>query len=70
MRNWISLGGASHANVLCKFSGQGADDCCPAYAKTRKESLIQYVLNGAPNEADVDETAYGIGKDSPGVNSI
>lgn len=71
VRIWLSLGGANHGtNTLCKYSGQGAEDCCPAYAENKKESLIQYVLNGAPKVADVDETPYGLGVDLKGVNSV
>lgn len=68
LRVWLSLAGANHgSDPCCESSGQGADDMCPAFAKTSEESLIQYVLNGAPHVADIDETPYGIGKDSPGV---
>ncbi len=71
VRLWISLGGASHgSNVLCGYAGQGADDLCPAFAKNGKESLVQYQLNGRPYAPDIDETPYGIGKDSLGVRSI
>ena len=71
VRRWISLVGANHGtDVLCAWSDHGADDCCPAYAKTRKESIIQYALNGAPYGPDVDETPYGLGTDSPAVRSI
>lgn len=71
VRIWLSLAGANHGtNVLCAYSGPGADDLCPAFAKDRKDSLIQYLLNGEPHVSDVDETPYGIGKDSPHVNSI
>lgn len=71
VRIWISFGGANHGtNVLCKWSDPGANDCCPAYAPSKEDSLIQYTLNGAPHAADIDETPYGIGKDSPGTHSI
>ena len=71
VRIWLSFGGAHHGtDVLCGYSDQGANDCCPAYAKTPKESIVQHTLNGSPSKADVDETPYGLGKDSPGVNSI
>jgi pimeloyl-ACP methyl ester carboxylesterase len=71
VRVWLSLAGANHGtDALCEYSGKGADEMCPAYARRKGESLIQYLLNGAPNIADVDETPYGIGKDSPGVNSV
>jgi pimeloyl-ACP methyl ester carboxylesterase len=71
VRIWISLGGAHHGtDVLCGWKGFGARDLCPAYAGSRKESAIQYALNGAPYVPDVDETPYGRGKDSPGVDTI
>lgn len=71
VRVWLSLAGANHGtDPLCGSSGQGADDMCPAFAKSKEESLIQYELNGAPHVADIDESPYGIGKDSPDVNSI
>jgi pimeloyl-ACP methyl ester carboxylesterase len=68
---WLSLGGANHGtDVLCAWSDPGARDLCPAYAKNPKESLVQYLLNGEPHVGDIDETPYGLGKDSPGVASI
>ena len=71
VRVWISLVGANHGtDPLCGASGQGADDMCPAFAKNKEESLIQYELNGEPHVADIDETPFGIGKDSAGVNSV
>jgi pimeloyl-ACP methyl ester carboxylesterase len=71
VRLWISLTGANHGtNVLCGFSGQGAEDLCPAYARSIEESYIQYQLNGAPDLADVDETPYGVGKDASGFFSV
>lgn len=71
VRIWLSLAGANHGtDALCGFSGEGADDMCPAYADGMEESLIQYRLNAAPWVPDIDETPYGIGQDSPGVESI
>lgn len=74
VRNWISLAGANHGtDDLCPWIGRdngGADDCCPAFAKNEQESTIQYQLNGAPHVADIDETPYGIGKDSPDVDTV
>ena len=71
VRTWISLCGANHGtNQLCWGSDPGTDDLCPAYARNGKESLIQFLLNGKPHVADIDETPYGIGVDSPGVDSI
>ena len=75
VHKWISLAGANHGtDVLCRWSGEGADDMCPANAENEEQSLIQYQLNGDPpgseNEADVDETPYGLGTDLEGVNVI
>jgi pimeloyl-ACP methyl ester carboxylesterase len=70
VRVWLSLVGVNHGtDALCGASGRGGAEMCPAYAKSREESFIQYELNGAP-VADVDETPYGIGKDSPGVDRV
>lgn len=67
---WISLAGANHGtDVLCPFVGSddgGADDCCPPYS-TDPDDTVQLTLNGQPFVADVDETPYGMGVDSPGV---
>ncbi len=71
VRIWISLGGANHGtNVLCTYFGKGAEECCPAFAKSIKQSMLQYILNGLPYLNDVDETPYGMGIDSEGVQSI
>jgi len=71
VHKWVSLAGANHGtNDLCPFTDPGADDLCPAYAENEQDSFIQYQLNGAPYVADVDETPYGIGEDSPGVVSV
>jgi pimeloyl-ACP methyl ester carboxylesterase len=71
VRKWISLAGANHGtNVMCRIRSEGATDLCPAFAKNSKESLIQYLLNGKPHVDDIDETPYGLGKDSPGVDSV
>jgi hypothetical protein len=71
VRIWISLAGANHGTDKACFSNNpGSKDMCPAFAKSPDESLVQFVLNGLPHVADVDETPYGVGRDSPGVNSI
>lgn len=71
VNKWISLGGTHHgSNVLCAWKDPGARDLCPAFAKTGAESFIQFTLNGEGRTPDVDETPYGRGADSPGVNSI
>ena len=71
VNKWISLAGANHGtNDLCGWGTEGADDLCPAYALNEQESYIQYQLNGVPFVADVDETPYGEGIDSPGTASV
>jgi pimeloyl-ACP methyl ester carboxylesterase len=74
VRTWISLAGANHgSNAACRFLGkwgQGGEDLCPAFATNEGESRVQFVLNGAPRLADVDETPFGIGSDSPGARAI
>jgi len=71
IRVWLSFGGAHHGtNALCQWGDQGAKDCCPVYASNLKESPIQYMLNGKPYLGDIDETPYGLGKDSYNVESI
>lgn len=71
IRIWMSFVGAHHGtNALCKWKDPAAIESCPAYAHNLEESQIQYILNGDPYLADVDETPFGIGMDSPGVDSI
>ncbi len=71
VRVWFSLVGVNHGtDALCGSSEPGKARMCPAYAKNRAESVIQYELNGAPHAGDVDETPYGIGQDSPDVASL
>jgi len=74
VRTWISLAGANHgSNALCAYVGRdngGAEDLCPAFARSEEESPVQFILNGLPRKPDIDETPYGLGRDSPGVQSI
>ncbi len=71
VRTWVSLGGANHGtNVLCLFFDEGAADMCPAYARSEKQSRIQFLLNGDPQKRDVDETPYGLGRDSATVKTM
>ncbi|MFW6180750.1 MAG: hypothetical protein ACOC8N_03290, partial [Spirochaetota bacterium] len=51
-------------------STEGEQEMYPAFAENETESLVQYTLNGAPDAADVDETPYGLGADSPGAASV
>ena len=67
---WISLAGANHGtNAICPYRAPGNDELCPAFAKTKKESHVQIVLNGTPDEP-VDETPFGLGKDKNKIKSI
>jgi pimeloyl-ACP methyl ester carboxylesterase len=71
VNKWISLAGANHgSNVLCAWKDPGAQDLCPAYAKSATESFIQFALNGEGRTPDIDETPYGIGEDSSGLRSV
>jgi len=71
VRIWISLAGANHGtSASCGYEDPGSDDMCPAFAKSLKESYVQFQLNGMPNFPDIDETPYGIGKDKVGVKSF
>jgi pimeloyl-ACP methyl ester carboxylesterase len=73
VRSWISLAGANHGSDRAEFADEGTPgerEMYPAFAESEAESLVQYRLNGAPDVADVDETPYGLGTDSPGVASV
>jgi hypothetical protein len=70
VRTWISLAGANHgSNALCNHTDAGANDLCPAYARTAEESKVQLDLNGTPR-APIDETPYGIGVDRKKIQRI
>jgi hypothetical protein len=65
IRVWLSLAGTNHGtSELCSYFGRGSEDCCPPFAKSVDQSLIQFTLNGNPHVPDVDETPFGIGLDS------
>ena len=71
VRTWISLTGANHgSNAGCAWKTPGPRETCPAFAKNEKLSYLQFTLNGKPFIPDVDETPFGIGADSPGVDSV
>lgn len=71
VRVWLSLAGTNHGtSELCSYFGQGSEDCCPPFAESIDQSLIQYTLNGNPYDPDVDETPFGIGRDSDGTQVI
>lgn len=69
VRTWISMAGPNHgSDPECPGTpGSGRIESCPAFARTPKQSALQLALNGTP-EPDIDETPYGLGDDSPGVN--
>lgn len=69
VRTWISTAGPNHgSNPECPGTpGSGRIESCPAFARTPEQSAVQFALNGTP-EPDMDETPYGIGDDSAGVN--
>ncbi|MFW6180281.1 MAG: esterase/lipase family protein, partial [Spirochaetota bacterium] len=66
VRSWVSLAGANHGSSIEEFadeSTEGEQEMYPAFAESEAESLVQYTLNGAPYDPDVDETPYGLGTD-------
>jgi pimeloyl-ACP methyl ester carboxylesterase len=71
VRVWISTSGANHGTDWdCpQPDGTGHGDMCPAFARNARESALQIGLNGQPGP-DVDETPYGLGRDSDGVQSV
>jgi pimeloyl-ACP methyl ester carboxylesterase len=71
VRTWISTSGANHGtDWQCpQPAGTGHGDMCPAFARDENESSTQFALNGGRGP-DVDETPYGLGRDSPDVRSV
>ena len=71
VRTWISTSGANHGtNWECpQQDTTGHGDMCPAFARNPRESAVQIALNGMPGP-DVDETPYGLGPDSAGVQTV
>ena len=71
VRTWIATSGANHGtNWRCpQPDDTGHGDMCPAFARNARDSAVQVALNGTP-AADVDETPYGLGRDSPGVQTV
>jgi pimeloyl-ACP methyl ester carboxylesterase len=70
VRTWIGTSGANHGtDWKCpQPEGTGHGDMCPAFARRARDSAVQIALNGMPGP-DVDETPYGLGRDSAGVRS-
>ncbi|HSC08429.1 MAG TPA: alpha/beta fold hydrolase [Steroidobacteraceae bacterium] len=71
VRTWISTSGANHGtNWKCpQPDGTGHGDMCPAFARNAGDSAVQIALNGGP-EPDVDESPYGLGRDSAGAQHV
>jgi pimeloyl-ACP methyl ester carboxylesterase len=71
VRTWISTSGANHGTDWnCpQPDGTGHGDMCPAFARNSWESAVQIALNGKPGP-NVDETPYGLGRDSTGVQTL
>jgi pimeloyl-ACP methyl ester carboxylesterase len=71
VRTWIATSGANHGtNWKCpQPANSGHGDMCPAFARSARESAVQFELNGSRGP-DVDETPYGLGRDTAGVRSI
>jgi hypothetical protein len=71
VRTWISTSGANHGTdwECPQRAGTGHGDMCPAFARDEHESSVQFALNGGRGP-DVDETPYGLGRDSRGIRSV
>lgn len=64
VRDFISLSGTHHGTELAclgGWTGDAAREQCPVYAR-ESESVngVQWILNGDPDTADVDETPFGV----------
>lgn len=71
VRRLLTIAGANHgSNALCGLQGRGNQQLCPAFAdaSTATDS-VQTRLNGSPQQP-LDETPYGIGRDSAGRSHI
>ena len=68
---FIATSGANHGtNWHCdRPIGPGHRQMCPAFAASAEHNALQFRLNGAPGP-DVDETPYGVGRDSAGVRTV
>lgn len=68
---FISTSGANHGTdwQCAGADGVGHRQMCPAFARSRAKSELQFRLNGT-RRADVDETPFGAGRDAPGVMRV
>lgn len=68
VRSWISIAGPNHGSGWgCPGpTGSAKSEVCPPYAANEADSEFQFKLNGLPGP-DVDETPFGLGSDTPGV---
>ncbi len=71
VNTWLSLVGPNHGSSPdCPGAADsGKRDLCPPFARTMRESKVQFTLNGGPGP-DVDETPFGIGADRERVRRI
>ena len=70
VRTVVSIAGANHGtNRLCRRTGAGDKQMCPAFADSQTQSKVQVLLNGT-SDSSIDETPYGPGEDGPGVSSV
>jgi pimeloyl-ACP methyl ester carboxylesterase len=64
VRDYVSLSGTQHGNweacLVWPFY-ESARELCPAYAdEGQAANDVQFILNGHPDELDVDETPFGV----------
>lgn len=69
VRDYVSLAGTHHgtSSACLGWPGDSAREQCPPYAQ-EAESVngVQWLLNGDPDSADVDETPFGV-EDGGGI---
>jgi pimeloyl-ACP methyl ester carboxylesterase len=63
VRLFVSIAGANFGtNALCRLSGEGNREMCPAFAQDRRTNPAQVELNGSAAEPR-DPTPFGLGPD-------
>jgi pimeloyl-ACP methyl ester carboxylesterase len=64
VRVWLGIAGANYGtNALCKSTGAGDVQMCPAFASSEAQSAVQAALNGTAQEPR-DPTPFGLGLDA------
>jgi pimeloyl-ACP methyl ester carboxylesterase len=70
VRTFVGIAAANHGtDALCGYNGDGNREMCPAFAKSARESAVQFELNGSATHPR-DETPYGAGVDSANVPRV